>query len=111
MKTLTMTLVALMAATGCANNSPDPDYPEDCLEGPADDMKNVAQVTGQGIEAGVETGVAGIKQAADATGGLVTGGTDRADEKWEEGKVETRKEALEGKEEVKLAQRKRCPER
>lgn len=111
MKTLTITLVAAMAAAGCANNSPDPAYPEDCLDSPADDMQNVAEVSGQGIEAGVETSVAGVKQAAKATGGFVTGGTEGAERGWEEGKTNTRKEALEGKEEVELAQRKRCPER
>lgn len=100
----------VVAVAGCANDR-EAVYPEECREGVVDDTKNAARVTGQGVEAGVETGVAGVKQAGEAVGGLVTGGTDKAEEKWEEGKTETKQEWAEGRQEVAMENRPNCPQR
>jgi hypothetical protein len=100
----------VIAVAGCATER-EAEYPEECREGLTDDAQNAARVSGQGIEAGVETGVAGVKQAGRAVGGLVTGGTDKAEEKWEEGKTETAHEATEGREEIAMENRPNCPQR
>lgn len=59
-----------------------------------------ARTAGEAVEAGAETGVEGIKTAGRAAGGMVEGGSDKAEEEWNKGKVETKAEGREGSAEV-----------
>lgn len=102
-------LLFLMA--GACSNNPDAAYPNECRDDAGDDIKNAGEVAGQGIEGGVETGVAGVKQAGRAVGGLVTGGTDKADAEWEAGKAETKQEANEASAETSAVSKPNCSER
>jgi hypothetical protein len=100
-----------VVAAGCAKDT-RAEYPdEECRDSVGDDAKEAARVTGQGVEAGVETGVAGVKQAGKATGGLITGGTSKAEREWNEGKQETKQEASEGRQEIAAETRPNCPPR
>lgn len=107
-------LGALALSTACAcSNTPEAASPadDDCRGDVAEDVGNAAEVAGQGIEAGVETGAAGVEQAARATGGLVTGGTDKADEEWKKGGEKTDAESHEGAAEVAAAKKSPCRNR
>lgn len=69
-----------------------------------------AKTAGQAVEAGAETGVAGVKQFGRSVGGLLEDGSEGAEEEWEEGKKETKAEAREGRDEVReAASVPRCP--
>lgn len=100
--------LALMAAAGCSHN--EAEYPENCRKGPGDDVKMAGRTAGQGVEAGAETGVAGVKQAGRAVGGWFEGGSDEAKREWEKGKAETKQEAREGRAEVDAEQLPNCPD-
>lgn len=100
--------LVLTAAAGCSHN--EAEYPENCRKGPGDDVKMAGRTAGQGVEAGAETGVAGVKQAGRAVGGWFEGGSDEAKREWEKGKAETKQEAHEGHAEVASEQLPNCPD-
>jgi hypothetical protein len=62
-----------LIAAGCSQK--EAEYPENCRKGPGDDVKMAGRTAGQGVEAGAETGVAGVKQAGRAVGGWFEGGS------------------------------------
>jgi len=96
-----------VAFAGCSHN--EAEYPDECRDGPGDDVKMAGRTAGQGVEAGAETGVAGVKQTGRAVGGWLEGGSDEANRQWEKGKIETKQEAAEGKQEIKAEKRPNCP--
>jgi hypothetical protein len=98
--------LALTAAAGCSHN--EAEYPEHCRDSAGDDVKMAGRTAGQGVEAGAETGVAGVKQAGRAVGGWFEGGSAEAEKEWEKGKAETKQEAREGRAEVNAEQRPEC---
>lgn len=79
-------VVFVSSAFGCAASPP-------CRSGPGDDATVAGRTTGESLKTAAETTGQGIKTAGKAVGGLVTGGTDKAGEKWEEGKAETKQTA------------------
>lgn len=94
-------LGAAGATSGCARDAAEPNTAADCREGPEDDVKMGLKTAGQAVEAGAETGVAGVKQFGKGVGGFVKDGSEGAKEGWNEGETETRSEAKEGDEEVR----------
>ncbi|NUP04650.1 MAG: hypothetical protein HOW73_01150 [Polyangiaceae bacterium] len=100
-------IAVLAVVAGCSQE--EAKYPDEtCPTGVGESVGEAARVTGEGIEGGVETGWAGVKQAGRATGGLVTGGTTGAEEQWDRGKAETKQEASELESEVAMARRPDC---
>lgn len=98
---------ALAVVAGCSQEgarAPD----EACRDDLGDTLGDAARMTGQGIEGVAETGVAGVKQAGRATGGLVTEGTEGAEEQWDRGGSETDQEAAEMSAEVDQESRPKC---
>jgi hypothetical protein len=67
-----------------------------------------AKVGVAGAKTGVTTGVEGLKTFGKSVGGLVQGGSAQAQQKWREGKAETKRTAHEGAAEVK--QQSKSPE-
>ena len=104
-------LAVALILGGCHSSEPQtPASMAHCRHGAGDDVEMGAKVAGQSVEGGVETGWAGVKQAGSATGGLFTGGTKGAEEKWNEGKAETKQEGRELKGEVKQEVLPPCPD-
>jgi hypothetical protein len=97
---VSLVLVGL-GSGGCGADAQGAQSADDCREGPGDDVKMGAKTAGQAVEAGAETGVAGVKQLGKGVGGLFKGGTEGAEEGWNDGKQETLGEAREGREEVR----------
>ncbi|MBN1608909.1 MAG: hypothetical protein JW940_19940 [Polyangiaceae bacterium] len=56
----------------------------------------------------MKTGVEGVKTFGGAVGGFVSGGSDEAKAKWNEGKKKTRQTAREGADETERTSRE-CP--
>jgi hypothetical protein len=102
--------IALMGSIGCQRD--EPEYPESgsgyCRDSAGRVVRRTARTAAEGVEGGVETGWAGVKQTGKATGGLVTGGTEGAEREWNEGKVETRQEAREMRQEIDEARLPDC---
>jgi hypothetical protein len=67
-----------------------------------------AKVGVAGAKTGVTTGVEGVKTFGKAVGGFVEGGSEGAQREWNQGKVETKRTAHQGADEVKQ-ESKDCP--
>jgi hypothetical protein len=83
-----------VASCGSSSNQPPARTAEQCT-------KMAARTGVAGAKTGVRTGVEGVKAVGNTVGGFVEGGTDKAREKWQEGKAETKDAAHSGAEEVK----------
>lgn len=92
---LTLTSAALLFSNlGCGAAAP-------CRKGPTDDVVMAARTSGRAVEAGVKTGVEGVKAGGRAVGGFATDGASGAKERWKQGKAATKGEANEGAAETK----------
>ncbi len=67
-----------------------------------------AKVGLAGAKTGVTTGIEGVKTFGKAVGGFVEGGSEGADREWKQGKVETKRTAHQGADEVRH-ESKDCP--
>ncbi len=106
-----LTSISLMGCGSSAASSPSTPStpPPTCRDGVTGDVRNGARVAGQGIEEGAEVGVAGVKQAVGAAGGFIADGKDGAEQRWNEGKAETKQETAEGRQERHAANLPPCP--
>jgi hypothetical protein len=88
-------LTAAFAALACGSDSKAPAKTAGrCVE-------MGAKVGVAGAKTGVTTGVEGVKTVGKAVGGFVEGGSDGAQREWNQGKVETKRTAHQGADEVK----------
>ncbi len=103
-------LAITSALVGCSA-SPTPTTPvtKRCRESAGDDVAQGARKAGQGIEEGAEVGVAGVKQAGAAVGGLIADGSSGAEQRWNEKKVKTDQEIAEGRAERRAEDLPPCP--
>lgn len=88
-------LVAGLGLTaGCASD------PACRKAGVAGTMITAGRTTGEAVATGAKTAVEGVKAGGRAVGGMVEGGAPKAEEKWNEGKQDTKATAREGASEV-----------
>jgi hypothetical protein len=95
-------LIAALAALACGSDSKPP------VKTAGRCVEMGAKVGVAGAKTGIITGVEGVKTAGRAVGGFVEGGSDGAQREWNQGKVETKRTAHQGANEVK-EESKDCP--
>ena len=97
---LTIMLALVTGFGGCSSSrsdAPPPATPsaasEPCRQGVGDDVKMAGRTAGAAAKTGLTAAADGIVQAGSSAAGLVHGGTDEAEQRWNEGKKETKANA------------------
>jgi hypothetical protein len=93
-----------LSVVACGGNSRG----AQCPKGAEGAVEKSAKTGVAGVKTGVRTGVEGVKTFGGAVGGFVSGGSDEAKAKWNEGKKKTRQTAREGADETERTSQE-CP--